>query len=111
MKTIFVFALLLMGCLLSCAPESIDVRIVGSNDTIPLIENRLNLSIGDTCIVEKHWLNYFDGTYYREEYKTVTKIESERRLKTAFVWAAKGTPRERLVEGAVYQLAVVVKKY
>ena len=111
MKTIFAFLLFLTGCLLSCVPEKVDVVPIGTQDTIRNLENRLSRNVGDTCILEKHWFNYFDGRYYREEYKTVTKIESERRLKTAFVWIDKGKPLERLIEGAIYQRAIVVRKY
>jgi hypothetical protein len=111
MKTVFTFLLFLMGCLLSCVPEKVDLVPVGTKDTIRNLENRLSRNIGDTCILEKHWFNYFDGKYYLEEYKTVTKVESERRLKANFVWVNKGKPQERLIEGVIYQRAVVVRKY
>jgi hypothetical protein len=111
MKTIFTFLLLLFGGLLSCVPEKVDVVPIGTQDTIRNLENRLNRNVGDTCTLEKHWFSYFDGKSYREEYKTVTKVESERRLKTAFVWVHKGKPLERLVECSIYQQAVVIRKY
>lgn len=111
MKKLFISLLLLSWCLVSCTTEKIDVVILGGNDTIPVIENRLNLSINDTCIIEKHWINYFDGDYYRVKYSVVTKTESEQRLKAGFVWAFKGDPRERLVEGVSFSRGIVIAKY
>jgi hypothetical protein len=111
MKTILVFLLLLLGCLWSCIPEKIDLVPVGTKDTIRNLENRLNRSVGDTCNLEKHWINFFDGRLYRVDYLTVTEIESKRHLKTKMTWIHKGEPLEDLVEGVAFTKAVVVRKY
>jgi hypothetical protein len=110
MKALFLF-LLLTGCLLSCVPEKVDVVPIGTQDTIRNLDNRLNRNVGDTCTLEKHWINYFDGRLYRVDYLTVTDIESKRHLKTKMTWIHKGEPLENLVEGVTYTKAIVIAKY
>ncbi len=107
---ILVFLLLLAGSLLSCSSGQVDVKLVDSNDTIPRLENRLNLSLRDTCIVEYYWFNYSDN-YRQEERRIVTKRESQQRLKKVFIWTKTNTPYQRLLSGATYNRAVIIKKY
>ena len=104
---LFLFFLSFFGC----TPNKVDVKITESGDTIRNVENRLNRSVGDTCIVERKWFSYFEDTYQREQFRLVTKVESEQRLKTEFTWLHKGESREKLVEGVSYKQGVVIAKY
>ena len=117
MKTkIVLFVVLLLGCLFSCIPEKIDVVKLNSSDTIlniKNIENRPNLSIGDTCIVEEHWFSFFNGANYPSIYTVLTKEESEKRLKTQFALFMLGREDKPkgASEGFTYHKAIVIAKY
>ncbi|MFA6514442.1 MAG: hypothetical protein WCT50_04130 [Patescibacteria group bacterium] len=118
MKTkIILFTVLLLECLFSCIPEKIDVVKLNSSDTIQNIkniENRPNLSIGDTCIVEEHWFSFCNDINYPSIYTVLTKEEAQKRLKTQFAIFMLGNESrslKRVSEGFVYHQAIVIAKY
>jgi len=111
-KNIFYFCIIIITvsvCLISCAPDKVNIKMFDNGQVLQGIENRADLSIGDTCIFEEHWQDYMYGRDYTVSYSIVTKEEMQRHLKNEVVWRFKGDSHEYLVENVTFRKGIIIK--